>query len=665
MIVHSRDHNVVKGREAGKRKLARWPIWMVEKKDHGAMKARIFSVNGYDEYEERIEIGRRLDVLRLIAIAIFLLFGARLYWMQVINHETYAEMALQNRIRRLPIKAQRGRILDRNGIALADNRPSYNIVVNLEDLKSVEEEIELLCARLGLDRDWLTRRFEYAKDEPKYLPVVVKEDASQADVAWIVAHQFDYPELRIEEAPQRRYVYGAFAAHALGYVGEVSGRELEKGSYGRENGYRMGDILGKSGLERAYNEILTGKDGERVVVVDSRGRVREEVERIEPIPGRDLRTTLDFELQKVAEEQSNLTPTGRGAIAVMDPNNGEILAMVSRPTFDPNLFSQRAKSPEDKEEIRNLYDDENRPLFNRVIQGAYPTGSTWKIFMAVAALDEGVITVEDSKIKDGSLQIGNYWMNSLSNLGYPDIHLAIVKSADGYFYRLGLKMGIERIEKWTNLFRLGQRTGIDLPNERAGIPPSRDWKAKVNPKDSAWRDYDTAAAAIGQGIAITPLQMLRMVAGVAVGGKMATPHLLIKGSAGIDRFGNGQAEVQYTDDKKFTVPMIPEIHETVTRAMWGVVNENGTGGRARVEGFDVSGKTGTAQVASKARAGEKHKDHAWFVSFAPRDKPEIASVVLVENSGYGGVRAAPKAAAIYQSYYQRTGRVVADVRTTD
>jgi penicillin-binding protein 2 len=240
------------------------------------------------------------------------------------------------------------------------------------------------------------------------------------------------------------------------------------------------------------------------------------VERVEPIPGRDLRTTLDFELQKVAEEQGDLTPNSRCAIAVMEPNNGEILAMVSRPAFDPNLFSRRAKSPDDKEEILNLYEDENRPLFNRVIQGAYPTGSTWKIFMAVAALNDGVITAEDSRIKDGGLRIGNYWMGSLSNLGYPDIHLAIVKSADDYFYRLGLKMGIDRIEKWTDVFRLGQRTGIDLPNERSGIPPSRDWKAKVNPKDPVWRDYDTAAAAIGQGIAITPLQMLRMVAGVAV-----------------------------------------------------------------------------------------------------------------------------------------------------
>lgn len=621
------------------------------------------SFNDYDDYEGRRQTRQRLGVLRLIALAIFLLVGARLYWMQVINYEAYAEMAQQNRLRRLPIKAPRGRILDRNGIVLADSRPSYNIVVSREDMRAVEEEIELLVTRLGLDRDWLIRRFEEAKYEPKFLPIVVKEAATPADVAWIVAHQFDYPELRIEEMPQRRYVYGAFAAHALGYVGEVSRRELEKGSYSRENGYRMGDIVGKSGLERAYNDILTGKDGERIVVVDSRGRIREEVERVTPVRGRDLYTTLDFDLQKVAEEQADLAPSSRGAIAVMDPNNGGMLAMVSRPAFDPNVFSLRAKSPEAEEEIRSLYGDENRPLFNRVIQGAYPTGSTWKIFMAVAALNEGAITPEDSKIKDGGLQIGNYFMSSLSHLGYPDIHLAIVKSADGYFYRLGLRMGIEKIEKWTEIFRLGQRAGIDLPNERAGIPPSREWKAKVNPKDPTWRDYDTAAAAIGQGIAITPLQMLRMVAGVAVGGEMMTPHLLLKGVAGVDRLGVERPEIHYMDERKFTVPMSPEIHQMVTRAMWGVVNESGTGTRARVEGFDVAGKTGTAQVASKSRAGEKHKDHAWFVSFAPRDKPEIASVALVENSGYGGVHAAPKAGAIYQAYYRRTRGLPAETQT--
>jgi penicillin-binding protein 2 len=603
---------------------------------------------------DRREIQRRLMTLFGLAVVIFLALVVRLWWLQVFNHENFAEQARQNRTRSLPIPAPRGKIYDRYGRTLAESRPSYNIIVSRRDMLSVSQEVQILEKHLGIDREWLIRRFEEAKYEPKFESIVVKQMASAADVTWVMSHQYEYPELRVESVPQRYYVEGTFAAHVLGYVGEVNPRELKEGQFSRERGYKMGDLIGKNGVERVYDDVLNGKEGARIVVVDSRGRIQYEVDRIEAAPGRDLYTTLDFDLQRAAEQQADLMPKGRGAIAVMAPSTGEILALVSRPTFDPNLFSQRTKSPEDTLEIRDIYRNEDKPLFNRVVQGTYPTGSTWKIFMAVAALNEGVITAEDSRIQDGGLQIGNYFMRSLSHLGRPDIHQAIVRSADGYFYRLGLKMGIECIEKWSDIFRLGKRTGIDLPNERAGIPPSRAWKAKVNPRDPRWRDYDTAAASIGQGIAITPLQMLRMVAGVSTEGRMTTPHLLLKTAPGYDRAGSWQEELRYIDEGLFTVPMSPQVYRTVTRAMWGVVNENGTGGGARIEGFDVAGKTGTAQVASARRAGEKYRDHAWFVSFAPWNKPEIASVVLTENAGFGGTHSAPKAKAIYEVYYRRT-----------
>ena len=284
-----------------------------------------------------------------------------------------------------------------------------------------------------------------------------------------------------------------------------------------------------------------GKDGERRVLVDSRGRIQPkgEIEVIDPVPGRDLYTTLDLDIQKAAEAQADTMPAGRGAIAVMDPNNGEILAMVSRPAFDPNIFSQRAKTPEGKEEIRELYEDPDKPLYNRVIQGAFPPGSTWKLLTTVAALNEGTITPENSRIQDGALQVGNYLMSSISNLGQPTIHDAIVHSADGYFYRLGIKMGVEKFEKWVNLFHFGQRTGIDLPNERAGIPPVRqtklrefEWQIKKVEKqleeatdktfraqlefrikqlrqEAEWTDFDMAASAFGQGRnASTPIQLV-------------------------------------------------------------------------------------------------------------------------------------------------------------
>jgi penicillin-binding protein 2 len=493
--------------------------------------------------------------------------------------------------------------------------------------------------------------------------------------------------IRAEEAPQRVYVYGVLAAHALGYVGEVGPEELKRqgGPFSREKGFRLGDIIGKFGIERTYNEILMGKDGQRRVFVDSRGEIKEKIETIEPIPGRDLYTTLDLDIQNAAEQQASTMPAGRGAIAVMDPTSGEILAMVSRPAFDPNIFSQRAKTPEGREEIVKLQEDPDKPLYNRVIQGAFPPGSIWKLMTAVAALNEGIITPTNSRIQDGGIQLGNYFMRSISNLGFPDIVTAIVHSSDGYFYRLGLKMGPEIFEKWTvDKFHFGQRTGIDLPNERAGIPPTREtklkeyeWQIKKVEKELAeatdktlraqlefrikqlrneaeWTSYDMASSAFGQGRnASTPVQLLRYVGALANGGYMNTPHLLREAVPGIDRHGNYQGEIRYEDKNRFRVPMSAEIREIVKKGMCGAV-AGGTGGGARVEGFDVCGKTGTAQVASKDKAGAKNKDHAWFISFAPRDKPEICAVVLTENSGFGGTHSAPRARVILEDYYRRT-----------
>jgi len=542
---------------------------------------------------------------------------------------------------------------------------------------------------MEIDRQWLAKRFEDAKYGAQYESIVVKELASEKDIAWVEAHEYDYPMIRAQKAPQRLYPFGQLASHALGYVGEVSPEELKNpnSAFSKEKGYKLGDIIGKFGIERKYNDILMGKDGELRVLVDSRGRIQPkgEIERIDPVPGRDLFTTLDLDVQKAAEAQADTMPMGRGAVAVMVPNNGEILAMVSRPAFDPNIFSQRAKTPEGKEEIRELYEDPDKPLYNRVIQGAFPPGSTWKLLTTVAALNEGTITPGNSRIQDGGLMVGNYPMTSLSHLGQPTIHEAIVHSADGYFYRLGIKMGVDKFEKWVKIFHFGERTGIDLPNERAGIPPVRqtklreyEWQIKKVEKqleeatdktfraqlefrikqlrhEAEWTDFDMVNSAFGQGRnASTPIQLVRYVGALANGGHLHTPHLLLKAVDGIDRNGVEHAEVRYEDKNAVDVPMSDTIHKIVVDGMYGVVNEGGTGGNARVEGFDVCGKTGTAQVASKDKAGKKTNDHAWFISFAPRDKPEICSVVLTENAGRGGRESAPRTQAILEDYYRRT-----------
>jgi penicillin-binding protein 2 len=599
------------------------------------------------------QAGLRLEVIRLIALAVFLVLAGRLWYLQVMNSGVYAEQADQNRIRVLPIPARRGTIFDRKGRELVTSRAAYNIVISRKDVKSFDEITELLVKNLGIERVWLETRFRNAQFEANWESVVVKEVASDADVAWVTAHQFEYPELRAEEAPQRLYRNNQLAAHALGYVGEVSPDELKKGDFSKENGYKLGDIIGKAGIERYYNNILTGRDGARRVIVDSKGRIQSEIDRVEPVPGRDFYTTIDLDVQTKAEEEADLMPSGRGSIVMMDPNNGEILAMVSRPAFDPNIFSQRAKTPEGKTEIRELQEDPDKPLYNRVIQGQFPPGSTWKLMTTVASLNESVITPTNNRIQDGALQIGNRLMRSISNFGQPDVITAISRSADGYYYRLGLKLGVERFEKWVHLFHFGEQTGIDLPNERRGIIPTRATKERS--KLGRWGDYDMAASAFGQGQnALTPIQLLRYVGILAMGGPAHTPHLLLRAAPGIDRDGNMVAQVTFVEKNSFNVPMSPEIHSIVKRGMWDAVNGGGTGGGARIEGFDLCGKTGTAQVASTERVGSKNKDHAWFMTFAPRDKPEICSVILTENVGFGSTYSVPRAKGIYDDYYRRT-----------
>ncbi|MBX3279854.1 MAG: penicillin-binding protein 2 [Acidobacteria bacterium] len=639
---------------------------------------------GLDAMDDPRQTGIRIEIMRYLALAIFIALGGRLWYLQVMNSGVFAEQAEQNRIRVLPIPARRGTIFDRHGRELVTSRESYNIVISRKDVRNLAEITDLLVENLGIERVWLEKRFRDAQYEAKWESIVVKEMAGVEDVAWVEAHQYEHPELRAEEAPQRVYRYNNLAAHALGYVGEVSPQELKKGNFSKENGYKLGDIIGKFGLERYYNEILTGRDGARRVIVDSKGRIQQEIERVDPIPGRDLYSTLDLDVQMAVEEQVKTMPTGRGAIVVADPRNGEILAMASGPSFDPNLFSQRAKTPEGKSEIRDLYEDPDKPLYNRVIQGQFPPGSTWKLMTSVAALNEGVITPANSRVQDGSIQLGNRVMRSLSNYGAPDVETAIARSADGYYYRLGLKMGGERFEKWVHIFRFGERTGIDLPNERAGRPPTpgekvqfytavrnrykREREAKGGvwterddleyERMGRWTDYDMAASSFGQGRnESTPIQLLRYVALLAMGGEAHTPHLLLRAVPGIDRFGEMHPEIRYVDNNRFTVPMSDEVRDIVKRAMWQAVNGAGTAGAARVEGFDVSGKTGTAQVASTERVGSKNKDHAWFMSFAPRDNPEICSVVLTENVGFGGRHSAPRAKAIYEDYYRRTRNV--------
>jgi penicillin-binding protein 2 len=608
--------------------------------------------------EEGFNLELRVYIIQYLVLAVFIGLGIRFYVLQVARHDDYQARAENNRIREIPIPAPRGTILDRNEKVLVDSASAFNVVVTPEDITDREETLNALSQNLDVDRVEVLAELNNPL-RVKSQPVLVKQNASNADLQWVGSHELEHPEISIEEQPQRVYKYGKLAAHMLGYIGQVNPKQLELPAF-RDSGYKAGDIIGQGGIEAVYDKVLRGKDGMRRVIVDSRGVPKAELERIEPVKGQDVITTIDLDLQKLAEDLF-ISKNETGALVALNPQNGEILAMVSVPSFDPNVFARNVVSTENRKEVRAIVNDPAHPLFNKAIQSIYPTGSTWKILMATAALEEGVITPKNSKIVcGGGMQMGNRFLNdSGGNHGMPDIHAAIVHSCDGYFYRLGLKMGVDMIHDWVSRFGMGQKTGVDLPSEQRGIIPSREWKKRVNPRDPVWKDFDTAIAAIGQGsVAVPPLQLLRAESGIIMGGNFYKPHVFKEAKA------TQVAAVKYYDNEPTELKLSPVTVDIIDYALWGVVNEGGTAGRV---GFprelNIGGKTGTAQVIAREKVRTKeHKDHSWFISFAPThtdEKPEIGVVCITENGGWGASASAPKVKMVEAAYFsKKLGRPV-------
>src|ERR671916_388429 len=492
--------------------------------------------------DESQNLKARLRVIQVLVLVLLAVLGTRLYFLQVVNGAYYAERAENQRVRLLPIPAPRGVIFDRHGKILVDSRPIYNVILSREEMKGRDYSalVAPLSESLGVDPEILRERFDELKSQPAFESIIIKQNATPADIAWVETHQgIDHPELRIERQPQRRYPENGVLAHVLGYVGEVSPKQLEKykesgrfkvrpegGVAGEE--FRAGDIIGQEGLEAVYDYHLRGRDGYRKVIVDSRGRIQETVETVEPQPGQDLVTTIDLDMQLQAEEQLRNSPSGRGVLVALDPNSGEILSLASAPSYDPNVFSQNVISRETRKEITALFRDPKTPMVNRAISGRYPPGSTWKIPMAIAGLEQGAITLDHSNLAcGGGIQIGNKFTRCMGSHGSPPLDYAIKVSCDGYFYRLGLKMELEGIMKMVDDYDLNKKTGVDLPHELVSWTPSREFKARFNPRDPNWRDIDTVYASFGQVYDfLTPLAMLRTVAGIGVGGKLFVPHLL-------------------------------------------------------------------------------------------------------------------------------------------
>jgi len=609
-------------------------------------------------------LGFRVGTIHIVAFILLTLLGARLYYLQVVKGNYYSERAENQRVRLIPIPAPRGAIFDRNGKLLVDSRPTYNVVLSNEPIKKIDVSARVpdYANGLGLERQFVVERLDLIKKQNEFEAMVIKENATMQDIAWVESHSLEYPELRVELQPQRHYPLGTVLAHVLGYVGEISPNQLEKPEY-REKGLRPGDIIGKGGLEQYYDEYLRGKPGYRKVIVDSRGRVQNEIQRVEPQSGQDLITTIDLDLQTTAEEQLAKTPTKRGTIIAMDPNNGELLAMASQPSFDPNIFIQGSSKPEGRRQIAAYWQDESRPLYNRAIQGRYPPGSTWKIPESVGALQQGVITVAHSNVAcGGGITIGNKFTRCMGSHGSPPLSFAITKSCDGYYYRLALKMGIDGLSQMIENFGYDKLSGIDLPNEKVPQTP-KSWRATIEKREGKWSDIRTVYAGIGQDtVVVTPISMLRAVSSVGVKGNMYVPHFLKEfkaiGAVGMEGDANfipQRPGFGFAHPEPKIIQMTAEQEEVMVKGMWGVVNGGGTAGAIRIPNFEIAGKTGTAQVASLGKDVGKNKDHAWFVSFAPAYKPEISVIALVENVGFGGSFAAPAVREVYLTYMNKKG----------
>jgi penicillin-binding protein 2 len=577
----------------------------------------------------------------MVGILLFLVTG---FWdLQIRNPEVYQQRAERNSIKSIPVLAPRGRILDRDGRVIVDNYSSFSLCLSREDLKM--EHLKPIAEGLNLDYDGLVarvRRFQ-TPVAPRYELIMIKEELTPAELAFVDSHKDPdtFPELEVIDVQRRVYPRDGLAAHVIGYVGEVSEDELNTPEFAR---FRQGDMIGKDGVEREYNDTLMGVDGQRGVEVDSFGNQRrlpeDEDKDKEAIPGKNLQLAIDLDLQAVAE----LTMENRrGAVVALDPRNGEVLTMVSRPAFDPNLFASRIRS----KDWKDLVDNPAHPLMNRAIQAQQAPGSTFKPIMALAALETGAID-DNFRVNcpGGATFYGAFhkcWRVHGAGVG---LHYALVQSCDTFFYNVGNRMDIDDIARYAEMVGYGHKTGIDLPHEAAGIVPSRRWKIRT--LREKWFKGENISVAIGQGYTtVTPLQMASAIGGIAMGGVWFQPHL-VKDAPNLPPPRRGALD--------------PENVQKVIYGMWGVVNEGGTGGRARLPGLDVCGKTGSAQLVSNTaiRAGFKvsqdMKDNAWFVGFAPREAPEIVVAALFENGEHGQL-AAPIVRDVLKAYFDKKVRL--------
>jgi len=592
------------------------------------------------------ELRRRARLLYLLLAVAFLGLISRLVFLQLVQGERYTFLSENNRIRIKRVPGTRGMIFDRQGQLLVDSRPSFDLIFVPEDSESPEATLRLLARYLRRDEGEILKAFEENKSRAAFDELVIGRDIEWSEIVAVEAHQLDLPGVSLRARPRRSYADGPMAAHVLGYLGEINQKQLK---ILKEQGYVIGDEIGQYGLERRWEELLRGQSGGQQVEVDALGRRVRVLHEVTDVPGYTVHLTLDRQLQETAYEALK---GKQGTIVALDVRNGAILVLASTPAFDPNAFARGIKA----EEWIGLIKDQLRPLSNRAIQGQYPPGSTFKIIMSIAGLEEGVVQ-PDSFIQDpGFYTFGNRSFRDWKKGGHGavNLHKAIVESCDTYFYQLGPKLGVDRIAKWARAFGLGEKTGVVLDDEKGGTIPDTEWKRKRFRQP--WFPGETVSVAIGQGyVTVTPLQLANMMAAVANGGKLYRPYLVNKVES-VD----GATVREYGPELIRTIELKPDTLKRVHEALADVVNgAGGTGGAARSQLLTIAGKTGTAQVVEMKGGYVKteqltyfNRDHAWFVSYAPVDNPQIAIAVLVEHGGHGGDAAAPMAKKVFEKFIE-------------
>ena len=595
-------------------------------------------------------IKKKIRVFAILVVVSFLCLWMRIWYLQILKWQYLTGLSENNRVRIVILPANRGMIKDRNGETLVSTRPAFNLYLTPEDAQDLDSSLNKLSQRISLDRKKLKKKMAQTKS---FKEVLIKGDISREEVAFVEENNMSLPGIRIRAEPLRNYVFNNLASHTLGYLGEISRARLEslKGST-----YRQGDFVGKNGLESIYESLLRGDKGYKEVEVDVSGRELKTLRKISPESGNNLILTLDVKIQEEVEKLMTGTAEQNmnGSVVVMKVQTGEIIAITSKPSFDPNKFAAGISS----QNWKALVTDEWHPLQNRSIHGQYPPGSTYKIVTALAGLEEGVIKPDTSVFCPGHFRLGSgrYRCWKKSGHGSMNLHDALVQSCDVYFYTIGHQLGIDTIAKYAKRFGLGRSTRLGLSREKKGLVPTTQWKL-LNKKEP-WQLGETISASIGQGFnLVTPIQQLILMATVANGGILLKPYL-------IKRIEGPEGQIR----KEFFPEIVGQIGvdldhlEQVRKALRDVVNGvRGTGKKSRLKNIIVSGKTGTAQVVrmksdEELEKGEvipvKYRDHAWFMAFAPYEKPVVAVAIIVEHGGHGGTTAGPIAGQIFKKYFK-------------